>query len=280
MNKNMIARIAVAAVAIPAILWICYQGGWWLKGMVSLFAIIGLSEFLFHENIKPNKALFSISYVVLFFLLLITLFIDLFGSKNTEFSTGVVVGILLILGMVIATGKDDPKELFERYTRLLFGLFYIGLLYPYVYFVGQGVTFYNIEGGHWLLFLFAILWVGDSAALFLGKAIGKNKLAPSVSPNKTVEGFFGGVTGAILVGIVMSYTLFDQVPIRHLLLISVGCSIFGQLGDLVESMWKRSLNIKDSSNIIPGHGGVLDRFDSLLFAAPFMYFYMHRIFLF
>jgi phosphatidate cytidylyltransferase len=125
-----------------------------------------------------------------------------------------------------------------------------------------------------LLFLFALLWVGDTCAMGFGKWLGKHKLAPGVSPNKTVEGFIGGIIGAVAIGVLMYYWKFHQMPFVHIMAISVGCSIFGQLGDLVESMWKRSLGIKDSSNIIPGHGGVLDRFDSLLFAAPFMYFYL------
>jgi phosphatidate cytidylyltransferase len=88
-----------------------------------------------------------------------------------------------------------------------------------------------------------------------------------------VEGFLGGLLGALLVGVVMVFWKFSSVPWYHVLVIALGSSFFGQLGDLVESMWKRSVGIKDSSALIPGHGGILDRFDSLLFGAPFMWFY-------
>jgi phosphatidate cytidylyltransferase len=130
------------------------------------------------------------------------------------------------------------------------------------------------SGGDLLLFLFGVLWVGDTAAMGVGKWLGRHKLAPAVSPNKTVEGFIGGFVGALAVGLLMAFWKFGQLPLYHVLFMALGCSLFGQLGDLVESMWKRSLGIKDSSDIIPGHGGVLDRFDSLLFAAPFMYGYL------
>ena len=129
------------------------------------------------------------------------------------------------------------------------------------------------------MFLFGLLWVGDTAAMFVGGAIGKHKLAPTVSPNKTIEGFIGGIVGALVIGALMCFWKFSEVPAYHVMLIALGCSVFGQLGDLVESMWKRSIGIKDSSAIIPGHGGVLDRFDSLLFAAPFMSFYFTYVML-
>ena len=178
--------------------------------------------------------------------------------------------------MRFAIGKEPPEQLYTKFIRLVFGVAYVGFLYTFVYKAAVGVDsslapFGN--SGDWMLFLFSILWVGDSAALFVGKAIGKHKLAPTVSPNKTIEGFIGGLLGAILVGVIMYFWKFNWLEWYEVLFLAIGCSIFGQLGDLVESMWKRSLNIKDSSNLIPGHGGILDRFDSLLFAAPFMFYY-------
>jgi phosphatidate cytidylyltransferase len=128
-----------------------------------------------------------------------------------------------------------------------------------------------------LLFLFGLLWIGDTAAMGIGSWLGRHKLAPTVSPNKTVEGFIGGLAGAVAVGLLMHFWRLPQIGLGHILIIALGCSLFGQLGDLVESMWKRSLGIKDSSRVIPGHGGVLDRSDSLLFATPFMYFYLHAL---
>ena len=269
MNKNMMARIAVALVAIPSILWICYQGGWWLWGLVTGLAMIAINEFLYNEKIYPKHILFWLANIFIFWNLDVRTMV--FDFDLSYLGPGGIV-FLLLTGMILSIGKRSPAELFSSYTHIFWGVIYIGMLYPFVIKVGS-ISYFNIQSGDWLLFLFAILWVGDSAALFIGKAIGKHRLAPSVSPNKTIEGFVGGLLGAIVVGVIMSFWKFNSIAWYHVLSIAFGCSIFGQLGDLVESMWKRSINIKDSSNIIPGHGGILDRFDSLLFAAPFMYFY-------
>ena len=280
LSKNLITRIAVAAAGIPAVLWISYEGGWWLFGMLGLFMIIGSVELLMGEKVSPLSPLFWYTLLTV----LATYALLGFGLPNDlmtndlsfEFVgllfSAVPLGIyLLVAGMTISLGNKPPAELFGRYTRLVWGVAYLGFLYPVVFALGVKGAFY---GGDSLLFLFGILWVGDTAAMGVGSWFGKHMLAPSVSPNKTVEGFLGGIVGAMLVGLLMIFWKFSQIEWYHVLLISAGCSVFGQLGDLVESMWKRSLGLKDSSAIIPGHGGVLDRFDSLLFAAPFMYVYL------
>ncbi len=283
MSKNLIARLCVAAVAIPAILWISYQGGWWLFGMVALFAVIAISEYLVAEGYRPSSVFFWLAL-----LLVVGVWLSVANAlSNSNAKLDMVsitlpytlpplyVGFFLISGMLLAVGKESPADLFRRHARLCWGVLYVGLLYLFVFLIGHncGVKIES-SGGDMLLFLFGLLWVGDTAAMWVGSAIGKHKLAPTVSPNKTVEGFVGGILGALAIGVLMIFWKFSMVPWYHVLILAVGCSVFGQLGDLVESMWKRSLGIKDSSALIPGHGGILDRFDSLLFAAPFMFFYI------
>ncbi|MBD3258751.1 hypothetical protein GF377_09985 [candidate division GN15 bacterium] len=285
MSRNLIARLIVAAIAIPAILWICYEGGWWLFGMFGLFATVGALEFLVAEGYSVRRPSFwwTLFATVGCYLLMASVgpdhdnklgsIIGIFSALASSMTVFVIV--LLVGGMVFAIGRSNPSALFGRYTRLLWGVAYVGVLYGVVYHLG--VFHFErllIPPGDRLLFLFALLWVGDTAAMWGGKAFGKHKLAPTVSPNKTVEGFISGIVGALVIGVVMYFWKLDTLPWYQVLVIAFGASVFGQLGDLVESMWKRSLDIKDSSAIIPGHGGVLDRFDSLLFAAPFMLFYM------
>ncbi len=290
MSKNLAIRTAVAAVAIPIILWICYQGGVWLWGMVTLFALVAMGEFLVAEGKSLRRPGFWILLATVLYVMLryapqevILLFPTdslTFLVRYTQYWIPVVVSLFLGIGMVLVLRKTDPTELFRTHSRLMWGVVYILFLYPYVFAVGaiesySGNHYYRkLEGGDWLLFLFGLLWLGDTAAMFIGKAFGKHKLAPSVSPNKTVEGFIGGIGGAIIVAVILGYWRLDAISMWRLVLIAAVCSIFGQLGDLVESMWKRSLGIKDSSSLIPGHGGILDRFDSLLFAAPVMYLSM------
>ena len=274
MSKNMLTRILVAAVAIPAILWIVYRGGWWFLGMIFLFALLAMGEFLHKEKFSPKNIVYWLSSVT--FVLVFSTLTGLLNSENFGINGSWVVieiiGFFLISGMLLSLGKETPAELFNRHSRLVWGLLYISLLYPIVYLVGNGVG--DFHGGDSMLLLFGILWAGDTAAMQIGRIFGKSKMAPSVSPNKTVEGFFGGLAGAAVISAILYFWKFSFMNISDMFVIAMGCSIFGQLGDLVESMWKRSLGIKDSSGIIPGHGGVLDRFDSLLFAAPFMYAYL------
>lgn len=278
MSRNLVTRILVAAVAIPAILWISYQGGWWLLGMISFFALVAISEFLVNEGFTPKGGIFWLGFGATLLLLMVLADVDFvesihpasfLGENGAALGLAVVMLFYTVTAMIFAIGKLPPAELFKRHSRLVWGVLYVGLLYPIVFKVGGG--FSGISGGDCLLFLFGVLWIGDTTAMGIGSWLGKHQLAPAVSPRKTVEGFFGGIVGAAAVGTLMYFWKFQSLSFIEVLVLAVGCSVFGQLGDLVESMWKRSLNIKDSSSIIPGHGGVLDRFDSLLFAAPLMY---------
>jgi len=287
MSRNLLVRTAVAAIFGPLIIWIGYRGGWWLFGMVFLFATLGMLEFLRAERLRLSEAAFWLALVAQVAVLTVT---SVAGYGQTRFtpvewyaSAGglMMVAFFIISGMVLVTGGESAREMFWKHARLLWGVAYIGLLYPTVYLLGElePSAPYTFSGGDCLLFLFGILWVGDTAAMGVGKWIGRHKLAPAVSPGKTIEGFLAGTAGALLVGLLMIFWRFQSLDWLHVLALAFGCSIFGQLGDLVESMWKRSLGLKDSSAIIPGHGGVLDRFDSLLFAAPFMFWYLNFVFL-
>lgn len=271
MSRNLASRIAVASVAIPAILWISFQGGWWLVGMISVLALTAAVEFLTAEGYRPKDLLF---WPILIAVAVNILQVELRGSEVMALATMLMVLVFMFLavGCGLALSRQEASALFTRYTRLFWGACYLALMYPFVVLVGRGTD--SLAGGYWLLFLFAILWVGDTAAMAGGKMFGRHKLAPKISPNKTVEGFFSGLVGAAIVGVAALFWKFSSIDTAHIFALALGCSVVGQMGDLVESMWKRSLNLKDSSAIIPGHGGMLDRFDSLLFAAPFMYMYI------
>lgn len=117
-----------------------------------------------------------------------------------------------------------------------------------------------------------MIWSTDSGAYFVGKSLGKRKLWPEISPNKTVEGFVGGIVIALVLSTIFQLVANLPIPYFYLLLITLFLSVFGQIGDLVESALKRHYDVKDSGKILPGHGGVLDRFDSFLFVMPFLYF--------
>jgi len=127
-----------------------------------------------------------------------------------------------------------------------------------------------------MISILSIIWVNDSFAFLIGKNFGKHKLFPSVSPKKTIEGFFGGLVFSLLAALFISKFNLD-FSMLNWLIIAVLVSSLGTTGDLVESKFKRQAGLKDSGNIMPGHGGILDRLDSLLFAAPFVYLYINYI---
>jgi phosphatidate cytidylyltransferase len=129
-------------------------------------------------------------------------------------------------------------------------------------------------GSQWLLVLMLIVMTNDSAAYYTGSAFGKRRLYPLVSPRKSIEGSLGGLAGSIGGTLIAKFGFFHQLSFRDAVLIAVFIGILGQAGDLFESLLKRSFGVKDSGTVIPGHGGVLDRLDSIIFAAPAMYYYV------
>jgi phosphatidate cytidylyltransferase len=153
------------------------------------------------------------------------------------------------------------------------GIFYVSLFFGTL--IGLRELFVPFD--FTIITIFATIWICDTAAYFGGKFLGKHKLFERVSPNKTWEGAIAGFLFAIAAAVVAKYTLLDYFTMQDAIVLGVIVGIFGQLGDLVESLLKRDAGIKDSSSLIPGHGGVLDRFDSLLFVSPLVYLYLDFI---
>jgi phosphatidate cytidylyltransferase len=136
---------------------------------------------------------------------------------------------------------------------------------------------FPIEGPKLVFFLLIVVWVGDAGAYYFGKSFGKHKMSPRISPKKTIEGGVGGVLTAILAAVAIHFTFFPQFPVVHAAIAGIVLSITGVIGDLAESMWKRSADVKDSGTLIPGHGGFLDRFDSVFYTTPILYVYWFLI---
>ncbi|MFH1700286.1 MAG: phosphatidate cytidylyltransferase [Candidatus Zixiibacteriota bacterium] len=271
-SKNLIQRIIVATIAIPVILFLIFRGGNWFLYFILLLSGIGMVEYLRGGKLPAGSPCFYLP------LLGVLTSVYLTATGHASFGLYCLLGVFLVIGIILATGKDPVKNLNDKLTYIVWGSFYIGLLYPYIYMIrGNAVWMDPPPGRWWLFFLMGSLWVGDTAAMFFGKQFGKHQLAPAVSPNKTIEGFIGGYIGVFLVALIFKIYWLTEIEIIHFVILSVLIGTFGQLGDLVESLWKRSINIKDSSAIIPGHGGVLDRFDSLLFAAPVVYLYLKYV---
>ncbi|MBE9535753.1 MAG: phosphatidate cytidylyltransferase [Proteobacteria bacterium] len=245
-------------------MWILISGSPFLFFLlVALAALIGLQEFFSFrdEPISADMKVFACIWAVFI------LFFAHLGAPNgvlSVLSAGLVTAFLLRLRKA-----DDLRHVSEEIGFLSLAMFYVVLLLSYLLFLR------NLEQGSlWLLLLFLIVWSNDTAAYFTGMSIGKRKLYPKISPKKSVEGFVGGLAGSIAAVLLAKIFFLHQLSLMDSFIIAISIGILGPLGDLVESMLKRSSSVKDSGSLIPGHGGILDRVDSILFTAPFLYYFV------
>lgn len=258
MKQRIITAVIAAAVFLPIII----AGGMPLLALVYLMATIGLYELIRMKKISLFSVPSAISFILLWIMLLPAdgEIINYLTSHGYDKSQMVLIGILLYL---LASVVTKNKFTFDDAGFMVISVLYVGMGFYYL-FVTREVGIMYI-----FLALFTI-WATDSGAYFIGKAFGKNKLWPEISPNKTIEGFVGGIISALVVGVL--FLLFTDMNAGKLLTMSIVIAIFGQLGDLVQSAYKRHYGVKDSGKILPGHGGILDRFDSLLFILPILHF--------
>ena len=174
------------------------------------------------------------------------------------------VSVLLLATFVYALRNNDMRNVLTEVAASFMGVFYTFVPWRFAIDL-RAVSI------HLLFFALALNWVGDSAAYYVGRAIGKHKLAPLVSPGKSWEGAIASVAGAILFGLLYLGHFVPQIPLWQVALIAAIANVAGQLGDLAESAMKRGAGLKDSGTLLPGHGGFLDRLDSSLFALPVVY---------
>ncbi|MGI9073220.1 MAG: phosphatidate cytidylyltransferase [Bryobacteraceae bacterium] len=172
--------------------------------------------------------------------------------------------LLAALALATALGHAELRGVLPQVSSAFFGVLYTFVPWRYA-------TLLRSESKHWLFFGLALNWAGDTAAYYVGRGFGKHQLAPVVSPKKSWEGAAGSVLGSIIFGTLYMGYFEPQVPLWHIAAIAVAGNIAGQFGDLAESAMKRGAAVKDSGHMLPGHGGILDRVDSTLFALPVVY---------
>lgn len=259
MKQRIITAVAAAAVFLPIVIF----GGWPFILMVYLIASVAL-----YEALKMKKLdFFSVPGIISLFLLWIfmipTQYSDLLESLNYTKLELFMLGVLLFLTYTVITKN---RFTFEDVAFSVLSALYVGLgFYFFIETRDASLTF--------VFYSLFMVWATDSGAYFFGRAFGKRKLWPEISPNKTIEGFIGGILSALVVAVL--FTIFAEMEVSVILLLAATAflSVFGQIGDLVESAMKRYYNVKDSGNILPGHGGMLDRFDSLLFVWPLIHLF-------
>lgn len=266
MKKRVITAVIALAIFIPIII----AGGIWIDITASVLAIIGLSE----VYIMRKRIIVSLDFVIgaigVFLLSLPENALRWLPNDFSRFDLAYVFVALLLILMVFTKNSYN----FEDAGTTILSMFYIGNGFHYL------AAIRNADSGGLSLLLFGmiIVWVTDSGAYLIGRQWGKHKLYPAISPNKTWEGSIGGVIAAIIFALIymISFKQFQYITPLHqsvpLLTITVIIlSIAGQIGDLVESAYKRFYGVKDSGKILPGHGGILDRFDSMLFVLPLIH---------
>lgn len=251
-----------AAIALPVLAFIVqYADRSIFIGLTVLVSTLGLYEF--YEMTLTGKRRIE-SYLALSFG---ALFCGYVCSNEPATALFVLTVIFLLLAVVYLFRFGELSLVIQHLAITFLGLLYIPFLLGHLALL-RGLPY----GSSWVFLVLVVAMVGDSAALFVGSAVGRRKLYPSISPNKSIEGALGGLAGSVLGAVVFKLLFFPQADLVMVVGLAIVLSVAAQLGDLFESMLKRSCQVKDSGKIIPGHGGILDRLDSLLFVFPAAYY--------
>lgn len=264
-------RWLTAIVALPLLIYLIgFSPRWVFYSFLLIFALMGLNEF--YRLTLPDLSLFIksatyISVALLFFILFKGQILVAMGI----FSFIVIVSMLFYLFSDPLKGEQYLSEVGKIAIGPIYACLPLAMLIQIdnpLYFLNHGIR------GIWIFFLLAITFANDTGAFYSGKLFGSHKLYESVSPKKTWEGSIGGLLFAFIIAILfLKIFRLHSIDLPIVILIFL-LSVAGQVGDLAESMLKRNFNVKDSGVLLPGHGGVLDRIDSLLFAAPVLYIYL------
>lgn len=263
-------RWITGLVILPFLIFLIYKGGLAFALFLCVIVVLALSEYfkiIFHSRKKPLMGVLPV-------LSMITGVAVILASN--KYSTDIVFCIisfnLIACAFYSFSRFKNDTQVLERITKQVQAVLYIPVLLSFAVLIRNGA-----DGMAWLLFFLGIVFAGDIGALYAGTYLGKHKLCPSVSPGKTIEGSLGGLTANILVGSIIKIFVFPRMDWGPAVLFFLCIGIAGQVGDLFESEFKREAGIKDSGVILPGHGGILDRIDALLFALPIAYFFKKYI---
>lgn len=265
---NTVVRILVSVVAIPALVAMAYFGSVYFLSFVLIIAGISFYEFAVMAKHKGANVNINVGLLAVIFLI-----INQYKFFFSQYHF--LIAVFLVL-LILELFRNNGSPILNLGATLL-GIFYLGLFGSAL--VGIREFYPNVDdvyfnGGYLIISIFASIWICDSAAFFGGTALGKNRLFPRVSPKKSWEGAIFGFVFAILAMILARHLVLNYLSLKDAVAIGFITGTFGQIGDLTESLLKRDAGVKDSSNLIPGHGGIFDRFDSMLFSAPIIYLYL------
>jgi phosphatidate cytidylyltransferase len=258
------ARVLSALILVPVVAWVIWAGGWWVFAGVLLVA--GLAGYEFSQLMRQGG--YAPTTVVVLAIIIVSVLDAQFPSLGIA-APGLAFILILSISWKLFQAQDEIPT--TNWAVGIAGGLYVGWLSAYMIRLRA-----LPDGLAWVVLALLVTWVGDSAAYFVGKSIGRHKFWPRLSPRKTWEGIIGGLIGSLLAGALIGYLAMQFMgvigPVNGLV-VGLLAAIVGPFGDLAISMMKRQVNAKDSGHIIPGHGGFLDRTDSLLFVITATYYY-------
>jgi phosphatidate cytidylyltransferase len=268
LHSSIVLRVLASVAFIPCFIVITLRGGYHLVALIDIVIFIGMLEFyamMEGKGIRPYKGIGVLCGLAL--------------SWYMFFRAGVYANMFLTLALMAIMGLEltrrDTKMAVYHVSTTILGVIYVAFLTSHIVLLRELPLLIDVPyslGSSFVFLAFVVTWSSDTGAYFVGTLVGRRPLLPRISENKTREGAVGGMAFAIVGALVSKYTFAGYLAVWQALLLGILGSVVGLAGDLVESMIKRDVDIKDASETIPGHGGVLDRFDSLLFTGPVIYY--------
>ncbi len=266
-NKNLVVRLVTAAVLLPVVLFLLWKGGTYSAALFAAAAAACAGEYY----AITLKQLSPAAWICLLVAGCMP-FLPLRSSAHVgEIAFWITAG-LFFFAWTYHLVRGPLPEAPVRAAHLV-----TGFLYGAVGLMAMSALRVRADGMAWVIAALVITWANDTAAYFAGRFLGRHKLYVEVSPNKTWEGFFGGMVGSVGGMFIARAGFFPELTVLDCVLLGVVGGIAGPIGDLCESMLKRAYGVKDSGRLIPGHGGILDRIDALLFNAPLVFIYVQFV---
>lgn len=265
-------RVITGFVALPFLIYIILKGSVVFSVFLGAVSVVALYEYF---TIVFNNTEQSVSHPVALTGFIITglMIYAAHGSRLSLIPFIICLNILLTAAVVMVLFKNNTDILEVVYKETL-GIVYAPLLLSFIVLIRHS----SDNGATWIFFLLFLVFCEDIGAYYAGRRFGKHKLIPSVSPGKTIEGFLGGLAASMTVGVIFKLLFLPDLPLNQCFLMFLCIGIVAPLGDLFESIFKRVGGVKDSGKILPGHGGILDRVDALIFAAPILFLFKEYIF--
>jgi phosphatidate cytidylyltransferase len=261
-------RVITAAVGVPIVILAVWFGDpWpWFTLLIAMAALVGTYEFYHIANLDKREPLIYLG-------LLYSLALVLSPHYRSPGVLPIVVTSTILISLIYLLCRPSREKAFHRWAWIIAGALYVGWM------LSHWLSLRGLEDGRsWVYLAILTTFANDTGAFFIGRSIGKHKLAPTISEAKTREGAIGGLICAILGAVIIAtvLNLISPFIFRYwqVMLLGFLIGLFAQLGDLVESLLKRNMGVKESGNLLPGHGGILDRFDSLIFVGAVVYYYV------